>query len=228
MPVCADKYRVRDYVTKKLGEGYLNELLDVYERSEDVDFDALPEKFVLKANHGSGQNIICTDKSALNFAATRRTLDSWLRMDFGERSGEWQYLSIPRRIVAEKFIEEANTLKDYRFYCYDGVPRFVRVMFDRANKKTVTESLYTVDWKYFWGSLHFPVNENRIPPPPKYKEMLEVAATLSEGFPFVRVDLYNPGEHILFGEMTFHPGNGVNPFDPPELDLTFGEPLKIG
>ena len=226
MVVCADKYRVREYITHKLGNGYLNDLYGVYKSADEVAFDSLPNQFVLKANHGSGQIIVCTDKSKLDIPTIRKRLLSWLEKDFSAQSGEWQYKTIPRRIIAERYIEEMDSLKDYRFYCYNGEPKFVRVIFDRV-KKSVCESLYTVDWDFFWGSLHFPVNEKRIKPPQKYQEMLKIASTLSKGFPFVRVDLYNPDERILFGEMTFHPGNGVNPFNPPELDETFAEPMRL-
>ncbi len=224
--VCADKYGVREYVREKIGEEHLNGIYGIYNTAEEINFDELPKEFVLKATHGNRMNIICDNKDDLDIAWARKTLNGWLKQNFYYHSKEWQYKNIPPRILAEPLLREMDSLKDYRFYCFNGVPQFIRVIYDRATKKP-KEKLYKKNWEPIKGSWHFPEKQSELTKPDKLQEMIYIAEALSGEFPFVRVDLYNPGERILVGELTFHPGNGFLIGKPNTLDEEFGKLLKV-
>ncbi len=224
--ICADKYRVRDYVEKKVGAAILNELYGVYTDAQSVDFDILPDSFVLRVNHGCGWNIIVPDKKKLNQYGARGSLERWMVTDYYKLSKEWHYRDIPRRIVAERFLSEPGGLKDYKIYCFNGKPTYILVIFGRGNGE-LSESIYDTDWNLQSFTRHHKLNPDPIPAPIKLEEMLDISRVLSEDFPFVRIDLFNPGGKVYFGEITFHPGNGVNEFNPPDMDIEWGNLLKL-
>lgn len=206
--VCSDKYLVREYVEKKIGSEVLIPLIGVWEKPEDIDFEALPNQFVLKANHASGTNIICTNKQKLDVCETIDVLRKWLKLDFYIIGRERQYKNIKRKIICEAFIGEINEVPvDYKFYCFNGEVKFIQL--DLYRFSNYQKVLYSKDWDKLSIKFNGRDNSTEIPKPHCLNEMLDIALKLSVGFLFVRVDLYLSNTQILFGELTFTPGNGL-------------------
>lgn len=224
-----DKYNVRSYVSDRAGENYLNEVYGVYERPEDIDFNGLPERFVLKATHGYDMNLVVKDKEKLDVAKAVEITRKWLAINHYYRAGmEWAYKDIKPRLIAEKFMEEKGKdyINDYKFYCFDGVPRFLHVDLDRGSNHSV--GYYDMEWQKlpFLKKIHL-IAEKDIPKPENFEEMVEVVRKLSADFPFVRVDLYNIEGKIVFGEMTFYPGDGRIEFEPEQYNKILGDYIKL-
>lgn len=211
----SDKYAVRDYVAERCGEGVLTRLYGVYGSASEIDFDALPSRFVLKTNNGCATNIIVRDKSRLDRAAACRQLDRWMGLHFGDLTGERHYSLIKPRILAEELMvqdgDPAKALIDYKIECFDGEPKFCGVYSDRKegthHKKYM---FYDIDWTPMPQVLD--VRKKGVdlgevtPPPPCWDEMKEMARRLSEGFAYVRVDMYVIDGRPRFGELSFTPG----------------------
>jgi len=212
MPVCSDKYAVRGFV---LDAGYghlLNPLIGVYARADDIDFDALPNRFALKATHGSGWNLVCKDKDLVNWRVWRRVADSWLRLDLSVFGREWHYREIEPRLIVEEFID-IDPLIDYKLMCFNGEPRFVQVNHDLNGCHYV--DFFSMDWeKHDMTYRHYVQSECGVPKPGRLGEMIVIARDLCRGFPFVRVDFYATDGQLLIGELTFFPGGGLQPIIP--------------
>lgn len=227
---CADKYLVREYVSKIIGDKYLIPLLGVWDRAEDIDFNKLPEKFVLKSNHGSGQIIVVKDKNKLNIEETIKKCNQWLERPFGYPGMEIHYFKIPRKIIAEKLIEEMDgNLHDYKIYCFNGVPKFIEVIGDRDLKRhTGYEAFYDVKWnKTIINSGVYPEYQGNLSKPKTLNEMLEISKLLSKDFKYVRVDLYEIKGKVLFGELTFTPASGTDKWTPESANLELGKLIKL-
>ena len=219
-----DKYTVREWIRGKIGEQYLIPLLGVWERAEDIDFDTLPKQFVLKTNNASGTNIIVRDKKELNINETREMLNYWLQLPFWAASGEEHYKAISPKILAETLISMADSedLPDYKFFCFHGEPCYCQIDVDRyhGHKRVIM----SMDWQQEeWSMDEFLRYKGTIEKPLNFEKMIELARKLSEGFSFVRVDLYNVNGTIYFGEMTFTPGSGLEHISPPDYDLILGQ-----
>ena len=228
MPICSDKYRVREYL-KECGLEHLgNEVLGVYDDARKIDFDKLPEKFVAKANHGSGWNLICKDKASLDRKGCVKLMNEWLRLNLYVFGREWNYKEIKPRIVVEKFLDH-EPLNDYKFMCFNGEPLYMQLNNDYNGKHFV--DFYELDgWKHLpfsYGS--YRISDRVIEKPPMYDKMFELARQLSKPFPFVRVDFYNYDDVVILGELTFFPGGGLWPLNPVETgyDETLGEKLRL-
>lgn len=211
----ADKYKVREYISKKIGEEFLIPLLGVRDNPNEIDFDSLPNKFVLKCNHNSGLGMcICKDKSNLNIKKVKRNLRRGLKQDYYITGREWPYKNIQRKIIAEKYMvndSNSNEFTDYKFFCFNGYVDCVMVCLDR-NSGDPKFYFFDKDWKL--KRLNKRGKEApkdfTIPKPECIDEMFDIASRLSEGFPFVRVDLYQSYGKIYFGEMTFYPDSGFD------------------
>lgn len=215
MPICSDKYRVREYL-KECGLEYLaNEVIGVYKDARDIDFDSLPDKFVAKANHGSGWNLICKDKSQLDWKGTVKLMNSWLKLDLSVFGREWNYHEIEPRIVIEKYIEH-EPLNDYKYMCFNGEPLYMQLNNDYEGKHYV--DFYDLEtWTQIPVTYSaYKMSDRHIEKPAQFDEMMELARKLSKPFPFVRVDFYNFDNTIILGELTFFPGGGLWPFAPME------------
>lgn len=205
----------------------------MWDKAADIDFDSLPEKFVLKCNHGSGMNIVVKDKSKLNFPKTRRRLDGWLKVDYAHIGGafELHYSAIPRKIIAEQFIEEMDgNLHDYKFHCFGGEPKFIQTMGNRnLEKHTGFQMFYDTKWEKMpqLVTTVYPPYENDISRPAVLSQLLEVARCLSEPFCYVRVDLYVIHDKVYFSEMTFTPDSGGMKFASPSADKMLGDLLEL-
>ncbi len=229
MTKCADKVAVRDYVKEKIGEEYLVPIIGVYDKVEDIDWDKLPNKFVAKVNWGSGQNIICKDKSKLDIAEAKSKLLAWMRPCSNHYYNflEWAYKDIEPKIIIEEYIESASILKDYKFYCFDGKAEFLLVS---EGHFTENEDYYSIG-----DNLNFlpftkggQMSGNQLVVPENFELMKKSAELLSRPFCHVRVDFYEDEKGQPFcGELTFYPGNGTSPFSPIEWDYKWGEMLKL-
>ena len=213
-----DKYEVRNYIREKIGEQYLINLIGVYNNENEIDFENLPNQFVLKCTHGAGYNIICKDKKNININKVKKDLNYCLKEKFYMIAGEIQYKNIRPRIVCEEFLEDTNKeLKDYKFFCFSGKPEFVGVDSDRFGMHT--RIFYDLNWNKMNLSLDtISFSEMEIKKPKNFEKMIEIAKILSKEFEFVRVDLYNLDGKIYFGELTFTPSSGFTKFNPESED----------
>lgn len=221
--VLTDKYAVRNWVTEKIGEEYLIKLLGVWDSFDEIDFTELPDKFVLKTNHGSGTNVIVKDKKTLNLKATKRKFKDWFDTDFGYKSLELHYSDIKPKIIAEEYIEtDLGELQDYKFLCFDGKPYYCWV--DMGRYSNHTRNVYNMAWEIQpWNQETYAHYEKPIEEPQNFEKMVEIVETLAQDFAHVRVDLYNVGGKIYFGEMTFTNGGGFDRIFPVEYDKMLGD-----
>ena len=227
MPKCVDKYTVREYVEKKGCKDILNKLLWDGFNPEDIPYDKLPNKFVIKVTHGSTFNIICTDKSNLNVEATNRKLKKWLKEKFLPCYGEWFYGVEKPRIIIEKYIESKEGLKDYKVFCFNGKPKYIGVYSDRGLGKTKQE-LFNIEWEKIDGMTgKFQKQSIKTSKPKKYEELLEYSRILSSDFKHARVDFFIENDKIYFGEITFTSGSGFDKFSSKELDIELGNCLEL-
>lgn len=212
--LCSDKYKVRDFLIEKGCSDILNEQYEVYNNADDIDFNTLPNKFVLKCNHGSRMNIIVEDVKQLDINETRRTLSKWLKFQYG-RGTEWQYKSITPKILAEKYLEgKDGKMIEYQIFCFNGKPMFFLVRNDLRHSSVDKQAIeyaisYTIDWKRVYmrkGEEQFDFD---LPKPANYEKMIDYAKKLSEGFPQVRVDYYEVDNKLVFGELTFSSNGSV-------------------
>lgn len=225
-----DKYAVREYIKEKLGEEYLIPLLGVWDSSDDIDFDKLPNQFVLKCNHNSGLGMcICKDKSKLDIDKVKKELKKGLEEDYYLTSREWPYKDVPRKIIAEKYMEEkSNTeLNDYKLMCFNGKVRCSFVCSERFSDDGLRVTFFDKDWNVMPFERHYPKSVNAIEKPKTYEKMVEFAEILSKDIPFVRVDFYEISGKLYFGELTFFPGSGYEEFEPEEWDYVVGNWIKL-
>ncbi len=220
----ADKYAVRKVITEAGCPEILIDLYGAWDRVEDINWDSLPEKFAIKCNHGSGYNIICKDKSTFDVEDAKKKLSQWMAEEYGvERAEQGIYSKIHKKIIAEKFIETSDGMppKDYKFFCSYGEVKFLFVASDRINNQTKFDYYYP-DWTWIPVKNQHP-NVGPTEKPKMLDQMIRYAQVLSKDLPLVRVDLYNEGDQIIFGELTFTHFGCLNSFDPDKYDLIFGQ-----
>ncbi len=225
---CADKYRVREYVTEKGCPEILNTLYGVFDRVEDIDFDTLPNAFVLKTTDGCGTNIICRNKNELDWQAAKGKLQYWMTHKYGWETAETHYLNIRPRIICEKIIDTADgTLpNDYKFFCFNGEPRFFYYGYDRENE------FKKLHCDLEWNVLDITKEKATLTPtddmrPACFEEMIQYARRLSQGIPFVRVDFYDSNGTVVFGEMTFTPTAGMSEIYTEEAAKWLGNMISL-
>lgn len=230
MPRCSDKYMVREYIKEKGLENILVDLYAVYDRPDDIRIDPLPEKFVMKLSNGSGTNLLCRDKRSL---IEREVIQEFKDFVFKVKANlgrEWPYLKADSKIVVERLLEDEshinNAVNDYKIFCYDGKPEYVICISDRYSDQC-NHLVYDTQWnKIRVSSENARINEDA-PRPENLEEMLEIAAKLSEDFPFARIDLYSVAGKVYFGEITFYPWSGYMEFEPDEFDFILGERFTL-
>lgn len=228
MPIVGDKYTVRKYL-EDLGYGHLlNELIAVYDDVCQIRPEELPERFVMKASHASGWNLIVKDKSKVSWAIWRKHFRYWLSHDIAWNGREWHYAVMKPRIVCEKYLEDnSGDLMDYKFYCFDGEPRFLQVNVGRGTAHS-TQNYYDLDWKLLPFGKSQPHNPNlHVERPDHFDEMVSLARELTKPFPYVRFDLYEANGKVYFGEFTFFPCSGMPDFIPSEWDDKVGDMLSL-
>ena len=226
----ADKIRLRDYCKKILGKDICVPILKIYDNVDEINLDELPNKFVLKYNHGSGFNIICEDKRKLNIENLKKTLNIWKNINYGLLTTEFQYLYIKRRIIVEKYL--MKNIIDYKFYCFNGIPRFILVKKILSYKDhIILNNYYDIDWRLN----HLETDKLNYIRDPKYKIykprklnlMLKFAKLLSQEFVFVRVDFYEFNNEVYLGELTFSPAGTMKKWKNDTDDLIIGKFLDI-
>jgi hypothetical protein len=222
-PIVADKYKVRKYVIEKIGSEYLVPIINVCYSFDDIKFDELPKQFVIKLNNGSGFNYICLDKTGMDIPYVNLLFQNALETDVFQLSREWHYKEIEPKIVIEELIGE--NIIDYKFFCNQNGPFLVQVDIDRfTNHK---RNLYDLNWNLMPIKLRYDNSQKIINQPKKWKDMIQIATKLSADFVFCRVDLYEMNDRVLFGEITLHPGGGLEPFDCYKTDLMIGEFIQL-
>lgn len=234
---CADKYAVRDYVEEKGLGGSLVKLYGKWEKVEDIDWDKLPNSFVMKTNNGAGTVLVVDDKTKLNMSETQSLLSKWLVKDITESTTEFHYKKIPPCIIAEELLklpEEENnissTMIDYKIWCFNGIPDSFLICSNRTSEGCCL-SAYDTHWNNHDDVLVFGHGHDRrdtfIPRPKNIEEMLKMATKLSADFPEVRVDLYNIGGKIYFGELTFTSYGGTMTYYTKEELLRMGQKIDL-
>ena len=229
MEKCADKVDVREYVTE-CGYGHLlNEIYGVYNSVKELPIKDLPEKCVIKGAHGSGFNLIVRDKSKVKWCVWKKIMKSWLKQDIYWSGREWVYKNLKKRLVVEKYLEDkSGGLLDYKFFCFNGKPRFMQLEVGRYTANN-TRNFYDMDWNLMPFGKELEHNPNiEVEKPEGFEEMKEIAEKLSKPFSFVRVDLYQVGGKIYFGELTFFPAGGAPDFKPIEYNKIVGDMWDIG
>lgn len=223
-----DKYAVRNYVESKLGASYLNEIIGIYDLVEEINFEMLPSQFVLKGTHGSGYNIIVKDKKSIDFIITKKKLKTFVSKNYYNKNRELIYKNIPPRILIEKYISEVDceSLIDYKFYCFHGVPKYVLVK-KNINKKN-KKCFYDLEWnKILPNKIPCDYLDTEIEKPSNLKEMIQVATKLANELIFIRVDLYSINNKIVFGELTFFPTGGNKRLSIEKFNKEFGDLIDL-
>lgn len=230
-----DKYSAKQYVASIIGEKYVIPTLGVWDRPEDINWDELPNKFVLKTTHGGGSTgvVVCKDKKTFDIKSASQRLNRSLRGDIYSAFREWPYKNVRKRIIAEKFMSSCSSdcssdLTDYKFFCFNGKPVYCQVIRNRHTKETI--DFYDMEWNHqnFVG-LNPTVRNGDEPTvrPRCLEEMIEISKKLSSGIPFLRVDLYDIDGNVFFGEMTFFPASGMGVFTPLKWNKTLGDLITI-
>ncbi len=227
-----DKYAVKPWVAERIGEQYIIPTLGVWNRFDEIEFEKLPNQFVLKTTHGGGSIgvVICKDKSTFDKAEAKKKLERSMRISGYEKHREWPYKDVPRRIIAEQYLEPdpiLNDLPDYKFFCFNGKPQYCQVVSGRNTKKSI--DFFDKEWNHqpFREPKKFP-NANIEPQRPKYLDtMWQLATQLAENKPFVRIDFYEMADGVRFGEITFFPTSGLGIFEPEEYDALLGEMIEL-
>tara|TARA_R110002033_G_scaffold143959_1_gene182057 strand:+ start:8208 stop:9116 length:909 start_codon:yes stop_codon:yes gene_type:complete len=228
----ADKFEVRKFITKTIGEKYLIPIIGIYQQAEDIDFDALPMKFVVKITQASGLNIIVKDKSKIDSFQMKKTLNHWLKIDYSIFGREWQYDIKTNKILIEHLIANNTNddLKDYKYYCFNGMPKLIQVDSERY-EGVRKRDFFDLHWNKQEFTISHQITKEKMEKPNNLLEMNQVAFQLSNALKnkmnFVRIDLYNIEGQIYFGEITFHPGGGCSPFSSYEYDLKLGEMIEL-
>jgi hypothetical protein len=228
MPICSDKLAVRDYIIARGYKHLLNDLLFVFDDADKINLNMLPDRFVLKAAHGSGWNLICSDKKEFekDWNSHKRLIKLWLKSNLYYSTREWVYKNQRPTIVCEKYLEDrSGSLMDYKIFCFDGKPKLIQVDLDRFNNRK--QNFYNEKWELLNLYANGPQFDMSKYKPDNLNEMLEISNILSKEFPHVRVDLYSVNSKIYFGEFTFFDGSGYYSFDPDSFDFTLGDYLHL-
>jgi len=225
-----DKYAVREYIGKTIGDEYSIPLVGgPWCRFEDIDFDKLPDQFVLKCNHDSGGLVICKDKSKLDKEAARKKIRKSLKRNFYWANREWPYKDVKPCIIAEQYMvdDSGYELRDYKFFCFDGEPKAMFIATDRSSHVSTKFDFFDMDFNHLPFTNGHPCAEKTPDKPKCFDEMIRLAKILSQGIKQVRVDFYEINGRVYFGEMTFSHWSGMVPFKPEEWDYKFGEWIKL-
>lgn len=222
-----DKAEAKKYVAEIIGDKHIIPTIGIWDTFDEIDFSTLPDQFVLKTTHGCGGIIICKDKSKLDLKAVKKEIDFSFKHNYFVYGREWPYKSVKPRIIVEKLMidESGVELKDYKFFCFNGVPKALFIATDRPHDTRF--DFYDMKFN------HLPFtngHENATKPilkPKNFELMIDLASKLSQNIPQVRVDFYNINGEVFFGEMTFFHWGGMVPFEPEEWDYTFGSWIKL-
>jgi hypothetical protein len=230
MTKCSDKYEVRSYVASKGLESILVPMFGVYENENQIDFEKLPYKFVLKTTNGSHTNVFCNDKNTLDIAQVKSFFKDALKIWAGKIGREWAYYNVVPKIICEKYLDkdENNDIVDYKFFCFNGEPSYLYVISDRYNQSGMSLGIFDLSFNQLQYERRDITRLNKsIKKPANFEEMISIAKILSKDFPHVRVDLYNIEGIIYFGELTFYNGSGYKKYYPDDFDFIVGNLFQL-
>lgn len=219
-----DKYTVRSYIRKLIGEEYLIPLLGLYNSAEEIEWESLPNKFVLKCTHGSGTNIICKNKDGLDINSSIKKLNKWMKESWYWYGREWPYKDIKPRIICEEFLQDNIT--DYKFMCFNGQPKLIQIHSNR-NKENQTLDFYDINWNKTEIRRNKRTNPKLYPCPKSLDKMIDISKKLSKDEIHVRIDLYEVNGKIYFGEKTYYSASGFSPFAKEEYDILLGSWIEL-
>ena len=224
-----DKYEVKKYVSNIIGEEYIIPTLGIYNSFEEINFDKLPNQFVLKCTHDSGGIVICKDKNNLDVKQAKNKINKSLKKNYYYSGREWPYKNVKPRIIVEKYMEESDKkeLKDYKLFCFNGIPQIVLVCSERYSSENMSETCFDMNWNLIDVVESGHRIDTTISKPKKFKEMIALSKKLSKGIPFIRVDWYEIKGKLYFGELTFYPASGFEKFEPEEWNYKMGEMLEL-
>lgn len=225
-----DKYEAKYYVEKRIGKEYIIPTLGVWDCVDEIDFELLPDKFVLKCTHDSGGVVICKDKAKFDIEKAKIKIKKALKKNFYVYGREWPYKNIKPRIIAEEYMEDELTgeLRDYKFFCFDGEAKALFIATERNKiNEEVKFDFFNMNFEHLDLIHGHPNSKEDIKKPETFDKMRMLAEKLSKGIPHIRVDFYEINGKVYFGELTFFHHNGFIPFEPNEWDLTFGNWIKL-
>lgn len=227
-PALVDKYEAKKQVAKIIGEEYIIPTLGVWDSFDEIDFDSLPDQFVLKCTHDSEGVVVVRDKRTMDMAAAREKLTHAMSQNFFYMGREWPYKHLKPRIIAEKYMEDHvdGELRDYKFFCFDGEPKAMFVATDRTDHGVLFD-YFDLDFNHLDIRQKYPNAEKPIRKPDTFDRMIELSRKLSKGLPHVRADFYEVDGRLYFGEVTFYHFSGFMPFQPDKWDKIFGDWLKL-
>ncbi len=227
--IMVDKYEVKKYVADLIGDEYVIPTLGVWDRFEDIDFDTLPNSFVLKCTHDSGGLVICKDKSQLDLAAAKSKIERSLKRNYYKYGREWPYKNVKPRIIAEEYMEDVNSkesLNVYKIMTFSGEPKIIQTI-QNDKKSNETIDYFDTNWNLLDLRQNFPNSEIKLSKPEKLEEMLSLARLMGEGFSFLRIDFYEVNGKVYFSEFTFYSDSGTAKFNPCEWDEKLGDYIKL-
>lgn len=224
-----DKYEAKKYVADIIGNEHIIPTLGVWDSFDAIDFNSLPDQFVLKCTHDSGGLVICRDKATLNIKKARKKINRSLSWNYFWKGREWQYKNVKPRIIAEQYMEDSRTheLPDYKFMCFNGKVRCVFTCTERFSTGGLKVTFFDLAWNKLSFTRHFPSSEKAIGIPKNMAEMIKMSEKLAGNIPFLRVDFYEIDGQYYFGELTLRPGSGIEEFNPEDWDVKLGEWLKL-
>lgn len=223
-----DKYLAKEYAAELIGEEYIIPTIGVYDKFDEINFNKLPNQFVIKTNHDCGGVVICKDKEKFDIAAAKKVIEKHMKNDYYYDNREWPYKNVKRKILVEQYMvdEISKDLKDYKFFCFDGNVKYMFIATDRNIHETKF-NFYDMNFKLLDIKQHYPNDNREISKPKNFEKMKELASKLSKGIPHLRVDFYEINGKVYLGELTFSHFGGFVPFEPSEWDEEFGKQIKI-
>ncbi|WP_190973664.1 ATP-grasp fold amidoligase family protein [Bifidobacterium callitrichos] len=224
-----DKYAAKQYVAERIGNQYITSTIAVWDDTDSINTDSLPDKFVLKCTHDSGGLVICADKNSLDWQSAKKTLQTSLNHNYYLANREWPYKNVHPRIIAEEYLENDGSegLHDYKIWCFNGEPEYIQYITGRIGKHTY-EGFYDKSWKLQSFHYHNPLMPTPVSAPRCLDELIELARKLSLGLPFLRCDFYVLQDgSIRFGEMTFYPMSGMENWHPAEMNRIMGDKIQL-
>lgn len=223
-----DKYEVKDYVSKLIGNEYIIPTLGIWEKFDDINFETLPNQFVLKCTHDSEGIVIVKDKQKMNIKEAKKKIEDAMKFNFFYIGREWPYKNIKPRIIAEQYMEDKKygELRDYKFFCFDGEPKAMFIASDRSKGETKFD-YFDLEFNNLGIKQHYPNSTQNVDKPINFDKMIELSKQISKKFKHARIDFYEVNGKVYFGEITFYHFSGFMPFEPEKWDKIFGEWLKI-
>ena len=222
-----DKYEVKKYVAEKIGEQYVIPTLGVWNHFDEIDFDSLPDQFVLKCTHDSGGLVIVKDKNSFDKDAAKEKIEKCLKNNYYWKGREWPYKNVFPRIIAEQYLDAPNKLVDYKFMCFNGICKLIFTVTNRFSDNEINVTFFSTKWEKLDFERHYKKDPETLKKPENLEEMLMISQKLSENHSFSRMDLYENRGKVYFGEITFYPGSGVEEFSPEDYDTKLGNLIEL-